>query len=162
MLKQCLKVHMHTHKHRYTFSSTFPSTYSAKHLSSSIRFVHSLIKKYWLTSDFLSKHHLYWKCMQVCPLYFCSPCERRTPQTLSWPYNWWSTAKGKQIENQCRWHRWNENEAWCGEGRGGGPASLSGQRVEGANTQAQGKLSPSCPPTPPSQFIYRAQMGWDQ
>lgn len=40
----------------------------------------------------------------------------------------------------------------------GGPATLSGQRVEGANTQAQGKLSPSCPP-PPSQFIYRAQMG---
>lgn len=50
------------------------------------------------------------------------------------------------------------------KGGGGGAAALSGQRVEGANTQAQGKLSPSCPPppTPPSQFIYRAQMGWDQ
>lgn len=138
MFKQYGKVHMHTHtlKHRYTFSST----YSAKHLSSSIRFVHSLIKKYWLTSDFLSKHHLYWECMQVCPLYSCSPSERRTPQTLSWPHNWWSAAKGKQIENQCRWHRRNENEALGGVG---GLQPSQGKQWRVRTLERRGNLVPA-------------------
>lgn len=73
------------------------------------------------------------------------PLWKENPQTLSWPYNWWSAARGKQIENQCRWHRRNENEALGGVGWvRGGAATLSGQTVEGANTRAQGKLSPSC------------------
>jgi len=144
--------HTHTHTHTLKLRYTFSSTYSAKHRSSSIRFVHSLIKKYWLTSDFLSKHHLYWECMQVGPLYSCSPSERRTPpppQTLSWPYNWWSAAGGKQIENQCGWHRRNENEAFGGVGVGGGLQTSQGKQWRVRTLQRKGNLVPAVFQQPP-------------
>lgn len=111
--------------------------------------MHSLIKKYWLTSDFLSKHHLYWECMQVCPHYSCSPSERRTPQTLSWPYNWWSAAKGKQIENQCRWHQRNENEALGGLGVRGGLQPSQGKQWRVRALECRGNLVPAVFHTPP-------------
>lgn len=85
--------------------------------------------------------------------------ERRTPQTLSWPHNWWSTAVGKQIENQCRWHQRNENEALGGVGR---LQPSQGKQCKVRMLEHRQNLVPAVvhPPHLPSHFIYRAQIGW--
>ena len=83
------------------------------------------------------------------PPLLLQPLWKENPQTLSWPYNWWSAAKGKQIENQCRWHQRNENEALGGLGVCVGGLQPSQGKQWGCERWSAGKLSPSCLPHPP-------------